>query len=168
MHRDRLRLAAPWCAQVASFGVVLAIGAFLGHSSPPRASHQPARVQLSVRTRVTQPRGTASPCPHCQATLFPAASPFGARLVVVLDTTTLRRAGLGRLSPWGEQSFLLPRGTYQVCLSAPARWRPAAPQLSGTPGWLCAGVALERPRTVIFPLRHDASPRHAGPAERRR
>lgn len=129
----RSRLAAAAGALVASFAVVLAIGAFTGGSPSQHATARP--VTLTVKVTATRD-GLVQGLP-----------------VTVLRVHSLTSAASGRVSSAGMLQGSVPSGSYLVCLRPPGGWSAADPDVIRLPGWVCISRVLSaRSTDVTFML----------------
>jgi hypothetical protein len=126
---DRRRLAAAASALVASFAVVLAIGAFTGGSPSYHATAGAVRLTVSV-----------TPARHGLA---------GGGPVSVLRAPSLAQAASGRLSSAGVLQVSVAEGAYFVCVRPPGGWSVADPAVMQLPGWSCLSRVLRAGRARV-------------------
>jgi len=137
------RLAAAGFAQVASFAVVLAVGAVGGGSPSP--AH---RFNLTI-TVVAQGGASAGGAltGKRSASSTPAlsgkSSPFGGRPVWILRIGSNVRVESGLLRAAGKPVTSVPKGPSLVCVSPPGGLRHIGPAVAGPAAWICslAGAA---------------------------
>jgi hypothetical protein len=125
----RNRVAAAASALVASFAVVLAIGAFTGGSSSHSGTVGPVRLTVDVT----------------------AVRPIVAsgRLITVLRIGSLTQTASGRVSSAGVVHVKVAQGSYLVCVSPPKGWRVAGPVVIRMPRWACLSRTLRAGRAQI-------------------
>jgi len=136
------RLAAAGFAQVASFAVVLAVGAVGG------GSHSPAhRFSLTV-TVVAQSGASASSAGALggkrSASSTPALSSksslFDGTRVWILAIGSDVRVESGLLKAAGRPVTSVPNGSNLVCVSPPGGLRHIGPAVAGPAAWICSLV----------------------------
>ena len=140
-------------AQVASFAVVLAIGALGGGSPHHQAPAGGVRLGVTVLAGQGSEPGATAGSRTGQRSPRSARSPFLGRRVAVLAVSSPATVASGRLNSAGQMVAKVSEGSYVVCVNPPREWTAARPAAALMPGWTCAGVVVgHRPARLTLTL----------------
>jgi len=132
------RLAAAGFAQVASFAVVLAVGAVGGGSPSP--AHRFSLTTTVVAQSGTSASGALGGKRSASSTpaLSSKSSPFSRSRVWILRIGFNVRVESGLLKAAGKPVTSVPKGSDLVCVSPPGGLRHFGPAVAGPAAWICS------------------------------
>ncbi len=152
---DRRKLAAPLFAQAAAFVVVLVIGGFTGHTSPPSPGPGPGGTQAPTASASASSASSKGAALKLTVKVIKDGDglPLPGSQVNVLQTGTLTSVVTGTLNSALEFASNVPAGQYQVCIDPPIGWGSGVRTTHVLAGWICSPADLRTsPQLVTFRL----------------
>jgi hypothetical protein len=152
---DRRKLAAPLFAQAAAFVVVLVIGGFTGHTSPPSPGPGPGGTQAPTASASASSALSKGAALKLTVKVIKDGDglPLPGSQVNVLQTGTLTSVVTGTLNSALEFASNVPAGQYQVCIDPPIGWGSRVRTTHVLAGWICSPADLRTsPQLVTFRL----------------